>query len=164
VYQLATWAKTRRSGKVLPRGEAVIQVIAASQEQAGTIFSIMSDIVDATPDLRDLLDKDEFREPTTARQMRFKTGIVPGALPAAGPVRSIVGCPLAIIDEAAFIASESDANRSDRETLRAVRPALKKFAVEMRDKGCPVTPQLLIATSPFVRMGQVWEAYPEVPS
>ena len=160
VKQLADWAKTRKSGKVLPRGEAVIPIIAASMDQAATLYSVIDDIVAATPELANLLNRDEYHEPSTAKVMRFRHGISIKILSAGySAVRSIVGAPLAIVDEAAFIASQSDANKSDVETLRALRPTLKKFAVEVRDKGCPVTPQLLILTSPFVRMGEVWKAY-----
>src|SRR2546426_1131750 len=75
VQGLAEWAKSRRNGRVLPRGDAIIPVIAASTDQASNLHRILEDIVRATPALADLLDTEKYDDPATMRVIRFRHGV-----------------------------------------------------------------------------------------
>lgn len=102
----------------LAKGETGhVLVLAASKNQARTVFGYVHGFLDASPILRQQI------EDVTAEEIRLAGGIVIGVH--SGSFRSIRGRTViaAILDESAFWRSEESVN-PDVETYRAILPSL----------------------------------------
>ena len=126
--------------QLAPGEVATIPIISPTRQQSKVIKGYIGSFFQDNPYLRGKLIKETTFQISLAN--RIEISIM------SSDFRSLRGfsCPLVILEEASFFYQEGA--RTDTEAVRAVRPALATF-----------DGLLCVISSPFGKMGAVWEAY-----
>ena len=125
-----------------PGERGTIMIIAADRRQARTIFRYVTAMFKETI-LADLIDRE------TADALDLTNGVTIEILTAS--FRTVRGYSLiaALCDEQAFWRSDESGANPDKEIMAAIRPAMASIPAS----------RLLVASSPYARKGELWNAY-----
>lgn len=128
--------------KLAPGERATIMVIATDKKQAGIIFNYAKALIQQTPVLAALMERDT--TDTLQLSNRLNIEVRPANF------RSVRGytIPAVLADEMAFWPTDESAN-PDREIIAALRPAMASVPGAM----------LLCGSSPYAKRGMLWESY-----
>ena len=131
------------TSKLAPGGVPVVLLVSPTREQAKINLSYIVGILDASPTLRRLVTN------VTSNSVQLRTGVTIET--GVANYRSIRGRSVccALIDEAAFLKSETSAN-PDVELMNAIMPSLGRFGTD----GI-----LLVGSTPFAKRGILYEGF-----
>ena len=131
------------TSKLAPGGVPVVLLVSPTREQAKINLSYIVGILDASPMLRRLVTN------VTSNSVQLRTGVTIET--GVANYRSIRGRSVccALIDEAAFLKSETSAN-PDVELMNAIMPSLGRFGTD----GI-----LLVGSAPFAKHGILYERF-----
>lgn len=124
-------------------GERIyIGVFAPDRKQAGVTFKYVIGLLRSVPALSALIERE------TRESVALSTGITIEVISARIAAPRGRAYALAIVEEAAFLPQDQDAN-PDVELLRALRPALARVPGSL----------LAVVSSPYARRGVLWNAW-----
>ena len=124
-------------------GERIyIGVFAPDRKQAGVTFKYVIGLLRSVPALAALIERE------TRESVALSTGITIKVISARIAAPRGRAYALAIVEEAAFLPQDQDAN-PDVELLRALRPALARVPGSL----------LAVVSSPYARRGVLWSAW-----
>jgi hypothetical protein len=128
--------------RLRPGERAQILCLACDQSQAKIVFGYIKSYFDGIPQLKTMVTRE------TASTFELSNGV--DVTVATNSFRSVRGKPiyLAILDEAAFMRSETSAS-PDTELYAALRPALLTIPGS----------RIIIISSPYRKSGLLWERY-----
>jgi len=141
VALLACWAATRSYRRV-PGEFVYVGIFGPDRKQAGVTFRYICGLLKSVPALEALIVAE------SKDSLELSNGVIVEVMTSTVAAPRGRSYALAIIEEAAFLATDQSAN-PDVELLRAIRPALAR---------CPGS-LLAVVSSPYARRGILWEAF-----
>ena len=126
-----------------PGERATIMVVSADRRQSRTIFRYLAGILKNVELLAPLIERETADTIDLSNQVSIEIQTA--------SFRSVRGYAIAacLADEMAFWTTDEAGANPDREILAAIRPAMAQFP----------NARLLIASSPYARKGELWNAY-----